>query len=49
MFGLLLVEDEEAIKEKLMNNVAWAEYGFEPVLGASNGLEALALLGEASR
>ncbi|HHU50398.1 MAG TPA: response regulator [Firmicutes bacterium] len=44
MFGLLLVEDEEAIKEKLMNNVAWAEYGFEPVLGASNGLEALALL-----
>lgn len=44
MFGLLLVEDEEAIREKLMNNVAWADYGFAPVLGAANGLEALALL-----
>lgn len=44
MFGLLLVEDEEAIRKKLMNNVAWADYGFAPVLGAANGLEALALI-----
>ena len=44
MTGLLLVEDEEAIKEKLMKNVPWADYGFEPVLGASNGLEALDLI-----
>jgi two-component system response regulator YesN len=42
--GLLLVEDEEAIKQKLMNNVSWIDYGFDPVLGASNGLEALAVL-----
>ncbi len=44
MTGLLLVEDEEAIKEKLLNNVAWADHGFDPVLSASNGLEALAAL-----
>ncbi len=43
MLGLLLVEDEEAIKDKLLNNVPWVDYGFEPVLGASNGLEALAV------
>lgn len=44
MIGLLLVEDEAAIKSKLMQNVAWSDYGFEPVLGASNGLEALEVL-----
>ncbi len=46
MAGLLLVEDEEAIREKLMKNVPWTDYGFEPVLGASNGLEALEILKE---
>ena len=40
MSGILLVEDEEAIKRKLMNNVPWRDYGFDPVLGASNGEEA---------
>lgn len=44
MTSLLIVEDEEAIKQKLMGNVSWHEYGFKPVLGASNGLEALAIL-----
>jgi len=44
VFGLLIVEDEEAIKRKLMSNVAWEDYGFAPVLGASNGVEALELL-----
>lgn len=44
MTGLLLVEDEAAIKNKLMQNVPWSDYGFEPVLGASNGLEALEVL-----
>ena len=44
MTGLLLVEDEEAIKAKLMNNVSWAQYGFDPVLSAGNGLEALEVL-----
>ena len=44
MGGILLVEDEEAIRQKLMNNVPWHDYGFDPVLGASNGEEALSLL-----
>lgn len=44
MSGILLVEDEEAVKRKLMNNVAWSDHGFSPVLGAENGQEALALL-----
>ena len=44
MPGLLLVEDEEAIRNKLRNNVNWAEHGFDPILTAQNGLEALAIL-----
>lgn len=44
MSRILLVEDEEAVKRKLMNNVAWSDHGFSPVLGAENGQEALALL-----
>lgn len=48
MMGLLLVEDEEAIQQKLMGNVPWREYGFAPVLGASNGVEALKVLDENS-
>ncbi|HBF39831.1 MAG TPA: DNA-binding response regulator [Firmicutes bacterium] len=44
MTTLLIVEDEEAIKQKLMGNVSWNEYGLKPVLGASNGIEALAIL-----
>ncbi|HBE78433.1 MAG TPA: DNA-binding response regulator [Firmicutes bacterium] len=44
MTSLLLVEDEEAIKQKLMGNTQWAEYGFDPVFGACNGVEALAIL-----
>jgi two-component system, response regulator YesN len=44
MTSLLIVEDEEAIKQKLMGNVVWEQYGFKPVLGACNGREALAIL-----
>lgn len=44
MIGLLMVEDEPAIRQKLVNNVAWNSYGFEPVYSAANGLEALAVL-----
>lgn len=44
MPNLLLVEDEEAIMKKLMYNVQWQEHGFENVLSACNGLEALAVL-----
>ncbi|HEX7714791.1 MAG TPA: helix-turn-helix domain-containing protein [Bacillota bacterium] len=44
MTGLLMVEDEERIQQKLLENVSWKEFGFDPVLGAGNGLEALDLL-----
>ncbi len=44
--GLLLVEDEPALQRKLRHNIVWADYGFDPVLIASNGLEALAILAE---
>lgn len=44
MAGILLVEDEGAIREKIMKNVDWTAHGFAPVLGAANGLEALELL-----
>jgi two-component system response regulator YesN len=43
MIGLLMVEDEEAIRRKLINNVAWSEYDLT-VESAANGLEALAVL-----
>lgn len=46
MVGLLLVEDEEAIISKLVNNVDWSKHGFSPVLSAANGQEALAVLAE---
>ncbi len=44
MTSLLLVEDEEAIRQKLVYNVSWAEHGFDPVLSAGNGVEALKLI-----
>lgn len=43
MIGLLMVEDEEAIRQKLVQNINWAEHGFN-LLSASNGLEALEIL-----
>jgi two-component system response regulator YesN len=47
MIGLLLVEDEAPIKQKLMHNAPWAEHGFT-VYGASNGVEALEVLAQHS-
>ncbi|HEX2954389.1 MAG TPA: response regulator [Bacillota bacterium] len=44
MAGLLLVEDEEAIQQKLVYNIDWAEQGFDRVFTANNGLEALKVL-----
>lgn len=44
MASILLVEDEEAIQQKLVNNINWAENGFERVFAAGNGLEALTVL-----
>lgn len=44
MASILLVEDEEAIQQKLVNNINWAENGFDKVFAAGNGREALAVL-----
>lgn len=44
MASLLLVEDEEVIKDKLARNVPWRAYGFDRVAAVENGQEALALL-----
>ncbi len=41
MFRLLVVEDEEMIRNKIIYNTSWKEHGFVEVLQASNGIEAL--------
>lgn len=41
MFRLLVVEDEEMIRNKIIYNTNWKEHGFVEVLQASNGIEAL--------
>lgn len=41
MFRLLVVEDEEIIRNKIIYNTNWKEHGFVEVLQASNGMEAL--------
>lgn len=41
MFRLLVVEDEEMIRNKIIYNTNWKEHGFVEVLQASNGMEAL--------
>ncbi len=44
MFRLLVVEDEEMIRNKIMYNTNWKEHGFIEVLEASNGIEALEIV-----
>ncbi|WP_242856024.1 response regulator [Ruminiclostridium josui] len=41
MFRLLVVEDEEMIRNKIIYNTNWKEHGFVEVFQASNGKEAL--------
>lgn len=41
MFSLLVVEDEEMIRNKILNNINWRENGFDNVYHAADGLEAL--------
>ncbi|EPR13137.1 response regulator [Ruminiclostridium papyrosolvens] len=41
MFRLLVVEDEEMIRNKIIYNTNWKEHGFVEVFQASNGMEAL--------
>jgi two-component system response regulator YesN len=44
MYNLLVVEDEEMIRNKILNNVDWHEVGFSQVFSAENGLEALEII-----
>lgn len=44
MFKLLVVEDEEMIKNKILNNISWKEHGFSEVFEASDGVEALEVI-----
>jgi two-component system, response regulator YesN len=41
MFSLLVVEDEDMIRNKILNNIDWKENGFSDIFYASDGLEAL--------
>ena len=41
MFSLLVVEDEDMIRNKILNNIDWKENGFSEIFCASDGLEAL--------
>jgi two-component system response regulator YesN len=41
MFSLLVVEDEDMIRNKILNNINWKENGFSEIFCASDGLEAL--------
>lgn len=44
MFRLLVVEDEEMIKNKILNNINWKENGFIEVFDASDGVEGLEIV-----
>lgn len=44
MFRLLVVEDEEMIKNKILHNINWKENGFVEVFDASDGVEALEIV-----
>ncbi|NOU96915.1 response regulator [Paenibacillus sp. LMG 31456] len=40
MYKLILVEDEEDVRESVVQEIDWAQYGFEVVDNAENGKEA---------
>mgnify|MGYP001005148838 FL=1 len=44
MFSILVVEDEDMIRNKILNNINWKENGFNNVFSASNGIEALEIV-----
>lgn len=44
MYRLLIVDDEEMIREGISKGISWGDLGFEVVGEASNGLEALEIL-----
>ncbi len=37
MFNLLVVEDEDMIRHKIINNTNWLSHGFQQVFEAENG------------
>lgn len=44
MFKVLVVEDEEMIRNKILNNINWKASGFDGVFVASDGIEAMEIL-----
>lgn len=44
MYKLMIVEDETAIRQGLIEQIGWDEYGFEIVGSAANGHDALELI-----
>jgi two-component system response regulator YesN len=44
MYKLILVEDEEDVRESIVQEIDWAQHGFEVVDKAENGKEALDLI-----
>lgn len=44
MYKLLIVEDEKMIRDGLVNQVPWSEYGYETVGSCSNGASALDMI-----
>lgn len=46
MYSLLLVDDEPAVLNSLLNAIPWKEYGFEQISTATDGKKALQLMEE---
>lgn len=44
MYNLILVDDEEDVREGLLEEIAWEEYGFQVIDKAENGREATELI-----
>jgi len=44
IYSIVLVDDEEQVRQSIKNHTPWSEYGFEVVGEASNGVEALELI-----
>ncbi|HEX2927639.1 MAG TPA: response regulator [Ruminiclostridium sp.] len=44
MFRLLVVEDEEMIRNKILHNINWKEHGFDEIFEATNGIEGLEIV-----
>lgn len=44
MYKLLLVDDEEEVRQNMISRIKWEDYGFELTGEAQNGLEALELV-----